>query len=118
MFTTSPLSHAALDTPMSSFHSNTVGDLRNSASAHDYTVFGSMCPEFLGFSAKDALVREMMRYMVVMQRRDSLGKLSVQVNDNAITPENAPGFSIEVSCAKITPATASTLPKILSSGFE
>jgi hypothetical protein len=64
---------------MSSFHSNTVGDLRNSASARDYTVFGSMCPEFLGFSAKDALVREMMRYMVVMQRRDSLGKLSVQV---------------------------------------
>ena len=64
---------------MSSFHSNTVGDLRNSASARDYTVFGSICPEFPGLSAKETLVREMMRYMVVMQRRDSLGKLSVQV---------------------------------------
>jgi hypothetical protein len=38
-----------------------------------------MCPEFLGLSATDILVREVMHYMVVMQRRDSLGKLSIQV---------------------------------------
>lgn len=51
---------------MSLFHSNTVGDLRNSAFARDYTIFGSIYPEFLGFSAKDTLVCGMMRYMVVM----------------------------------------------------
>jgi hypothetical protein len=63
---------------MSSFHSNTVGDLRNSASARDYTVFGSICPEFPGLSAKETLVSKMMRYMVVMQRRDFLWRLSAQ----------------------------------------
>jgi hypothetical protein len=41
-----------------------------------------------------------------------------QANGSVISPENAAGFSIEVSWAKITPATASTLPKVLGSGFE